>query len=169
MEPMYDCIAGSGLTMSELRSIVLAIELATRKRDDLAKAAARVEQTLQFAQGQMRQLEGYAAETDARWVHSGSEGRSAELMRHHFQFMERLQHAIGLQSGVMAQTGQQLATAKQMLLQAEYRLAGLNQVLKKRQSQALLGERRREQRQTDEFAAMLHARNTRSSKIGELP
>ncbi len=155
--------------MSELRSILLAIELATRKRDELAKAAARVEKTLQFAHGQMQQLEGYAAETDARWVQPGNEARSAELMRHHYQFMERLQHAIGLQSGVMGQTQQQVAAAKQLLLQAEYRLAGLNQVLKARQTAVVLKERRSEQRQTDEFAAMLYARQTRTFKTGELP
>lgn len=155
--------------MSELRSIVLAIELATRKRDDLAKAAARMEKTLQFAMTQMNQLEGYAAETDARWVQPGTEGRSVELMRHHYQFMERLQHAISLQSGVLANTGRQVDGAKKMLLQAEYRLAGLNQVLKARQTELSLREQRREQRQTDEFAAMLHARNTRMSRSGELP
>lgn len=155
--------------MSQLRSIELAIELATRQRDDLAKAAADVAKTLQFAQGQLSQLEGYAAETDARWVQTGNEGRSAELLRHHYQFMERLQHAIGLQSGVMANTRQQAETAKKLLLQAEYRLAGLNQVLKARQSQVMQSQQRREQRQTDEFAAILHARKTRASSTGELP
>lgn len=155
--------------MSELRSIELAIELATRKRDEFAKAVARVERTLQFAQNQMNQLEGYAAETDARWIRSGSEGRSVEMLRHHYQFMERLQHAIGLQSGVITNTGLQVESAKRVLLQAEYRLAGLNQVLKTRQSDLVLVERRREQRQTDEFAAMLHARKTHPSRTGELP
>lgn len=155
--------------MSELRSILLAIDMATRKRDQLAKDAARMEQTLQFAKGQMNQLEGYAAETDVRWEHMGSAGRSAELLRHHYQFMERLQHAIGLQSGVMERTGQQVESAKQLLLQAECRLAGLNQVLKNRQAALQLREQRREQRQTDEFAAMLHALNTRTLKSGELP
>ena len=155
--------------MSQLRSIELAIELATRQRDDLAKAAAGEAKTLQFAQGQLSQLEGYAAETDARWVHTGNEGRSAELLRHHYQFMERLQHAIGLQSGVIAQTGQQVEAARKLVLQAEYRLAGLNQVLKTRQSQVMQVQQRREQRQTDEFAAILHARKTRASNTGELP
>ena len=155
--------------MSQLRSIELAIELATRQRDDLAKAAAGVANALQFAQGQLSQLEGYAAETDARWVHTGNEGRSAELLRHHYQFMERLQHAIGLQSGVMANTGQQVEAARKLVLQAEYRLAGLNQVLKARQSQVMQVQQRREQRQTDEFAAILHARKTRVSSTGELP
>lgn len=155
--------------MSQLRSIELAIELATRQRDDLAKAAAGVANALQFAQGQLSQLEGYAAETDARWVHTGNEGRSAELLRHHYQFMERLQHAIGLQSGVMANTAQQVEAARKLVLQAEYRLAGLNQVLKARQSQVMQVQQRREQRQTDEFAAILHARKTRVSSTGELP
>lgn len=155
--------------MSELRSIVVAIELATRKRDELTKAAARMEKTLQFAMAQMNQLQGYAAETDARWIQPCTAGRSVEVMHHHYQFMERLQHAIGLQSGVIVSTEQQVYAAKQLLMQAEYRLAGLNQVLKTRQAEVLSREQRREQRQTDEFAAMLHARNKRMSRSGELP
>jgi hypothetical protein len=43
--------------MSQLRSFILAIELATRQRDELARALARAEKTLQFAQNQMHQLE----------------------------------------------------------------------------------------------------------------
>jgi flagellar FliJ protein len=83
--------------------------------------------------------------------------------------MGRLQQAIGLQSGVMSGSGQQVEKAKQLLLQAEGRLAGLNQVLKIRQADLLLIEARREQRQTDEFAAMQHARNQLTSRTGENP
>lgn len=155
--------------MSQLRALVLAIELAARQRDALARALARAEKTLQFAQNQMLQLEGYANETDARWLLPTADGRSTELMRHHYQFMGRLQQAIGLQSGVMSNTGQQVEKAKQLLLQAECRLAGLNQVLKIRQADLLQIEARREQRQTDEFAAMQHARKQLASRTGENP
>lgn len=44
--------------MSRLKSILLAIELATRRRDELAKAAANARNSLGFAQGQMAQLQG---------------------------------------------------------------------------------------------------------------
>lgn len=155
--------------MSQLRSFVLAIELATRQRDELARALARAEKTMQFAKNQMHQLEGYATETDARWLRPTPDGRTTELLRHHYQFMGRLQQAIGLQSGVMSNSGQQVEKAKQMLLQAECRLAGLNQVLKSRQADLQRLEARREQRQTDEFAAMQFARKQLTIRTGEYP
>ncbi len=155
--------------MSQLKSIVLAIDLATRQRDELARALARAEKTLRFAQNQLHQLEGYAADTDARWLSPTVDGRTTELLRHHYQFMGRLQQAISLQSGVMSNTGQEVEKAKQMLLKAECRLAGLNQVLKARQADLLQIEARREQRQTDEFASMLHARKQLLSRTGEYP
>jgi len=153
--------------MSALKSVRLAIELATRDRDELAKVVARVERSLGAANNQMAQLEGYAAETDSRWIGSASRQLSPELMRHHYQFMDRLQQAIVLQSGTIASTGRQLELAKGNLLRAEFRLSGLNQVLKSRQDALLCVERRREQRQTDEFAAMQHARNRAQPMSGE--
>lgn len=153
--------------MLQLKSILLAIDLATRKRDELARSAARMHQNMQFAQEQMSQLEGYATDTDGRWIQPGAEGRSAELIRHHYQFMDRLQQAITLQSGVIANAGAQVEAAHHLLLQAEQRLAGLNQVLKVRQASVLQGQRRAEQRQTDEFAAIAYARRIRPSLTGD--
>lgn len=153
--------------MSELKGIQLAIELATRDRDELAKIVARVERNLVAAKDQMGQLEGYSVETDARWIGSASRNVSPELMRHHYQFMDRLQHAIALQSNAMANAGRQLEQAKANLLRAEFRLTGLNQVLKSRMSLLMRTAQRREQRQTDEFAAMQHARNRAQPLSGE--
>jgi len=153
--------------MSALKSVQLAFELATRDRDDLAKIVARVERNLVFGHNQMTQLEGYAAETDSRWVGSASRALSQELIRHHYQFMDRLQQAIALQSGNIANTERQLEQAKGNLLRAELRLSGLNQVLKSRQATLMRTEQRREQHQTDEFAAMQHARNRAQPMSGE--
>lgn len=153
--------------MLQLKSILLAIDLATRKRDELARSAVRTQQNLKFAQGQMDQLEGYAADTDGRWLQPEAQARSAELIRHHYQFMDRLQQAITLQSGVIMNTGKQVAAANSLLLQAEQRLAGLTQVLKVRQAELLQIQRRAEQRQTDEFAAIAYARRMRPSLTGD--
>jgi flagellar FliJ protein len=153
--------------MSALKSVLLAIEHASLHRDESAKAVARVERSLGFARDQMAQLKGYAADTDARWTGSAARGLSLELVRHQYQFMDRLQQAIGLQSGVLANTARQLELAKTNLLQAEIRLSGLNQILKARQAAVLSLQRRREQRQTDEFAAMQYARNRALPMSGE--
>lgn len=153
--------------MSALKSILLAIEHATLQRDALAKAVARVERNMEFARAQMAQLKSYAADTDTRWTGTATGGVSVELMRHQYQFMERLQQAITMQSGVLDQSAGQLGEARAKLMQAEVRLLGLNQILKARQAVLLRTQRQRQQRHTDEFAAMQHARNRALPMSGE--
>jgi flagellar FliJ protein len=83
--------------------------------------------------------------------------------------MDRLQNAVSLQHGVIKNLEQQLSLAHQKLLQAEYRLAGFKQVLKGRRL-ALNGvQQRREQRITDEFAAMRYARGNTLQTLEEHP
>ena len=154
--------------MPGLSGSVLAIEVARRKRDDLAKHVAHIHRTLWFAQDQLAQLQNYAGDTDAKWAGTTSRVLSTELMRHHYQFMARLQNAIHLQLDVVAQTRDQLEKAKQHLLQAEFRMASLSQLLQARQGALRLREARREQRQSDEFAALLHARTRAKAFNGEV-
>lgn len=153
--------------MSALKAVQLAIEHATLKRDALVKAASNVERTVGFARAQMAQLETYAADTDTRWTDTATRGVSVELMRHQYQFMDRLQQAITMQSGVLAQAVGQLEQANAKLLQAEVRLLGLNQVLKSRQISLLQIQKQRQQRHTDEFAAMQHSRNRARPMSGD--
>lgn len=153
--------------MSALKSVLLAIEHATLHRDAMAKAVASVQRNIDFAHAQMTQLQGYAADTDSRWTGAASRGVSVELMRHQYQFMERLQQAINMQSGVLTQSTGQLEQAKAKLLQAEVRLLGLNQILKSRQTDIFRTQRQRQQRQTDEFAAIQYTRNRASPMSGE--
>lgn len=153
--------------MSKLKSIQLAIELAERQRDECAKVVAQAKRTHSFSLHQMDQLRGYASDTDARWMGSSATQLSAELIRHHYQFMARLQQAITLQGDSVANSLRQVESVEKALLQAEYRLSGLNHVLKTRQSALLLLEKRREQRDTDEFAAMQHARNRAQAMTGD--
>ena len=125
--------------------------------------------SLQYAQGQLSQLENYSNDTDARWVGGHAVNLSVELIKHHYQFMDRLQNAVSLQHGVIKNLEQQLSLAHQKLLQAEYRLAGFKQVLKGRRL-ALNGvQQRREQRITDEFAAMRYARGNTLQTLEEHP
>jgi flagellar FliJ protein len=143
--------------MSRLRAFELAIELATRQRDAQAQKHAQAQRNCEFARNQLAQLQGYASDTDARWVGSGMPAVSGELIRHHYQFVDRLQQAVQMQHGVIANMDRQLASAHQVLLQAEFRLAGLEQVLKTRRAAAQRVVLQREQRATDEFASQRHA------------
>ncbi len=140
--------------MSAVKSFLLAIELATRKRDAAAQVLMRVQSACVFAQDQMNQLEVYAAETASRWTVAAQSGTTPELLRHHYQFLDRLQQAIGLQQGVLATENLKLEQAKRLVLDAEFRLVSLQQVLKKKQAGLALIQARREQKQMDEFAAL---------------
>lgn len=140
--------------MSPVKSFLLAIEMATRKRDQANQDLMRVQNGRLFAQNQMSQLETYAAETEARWTAAAQISTSPELMRHHYQFMDRLHHAIGLQTGALENEARKVEVAKKLVLDAEFRLISLQQILKKKQADISLLQSRREQKQMDEFAAL---------------
>ena len=140
--------------MSAVKSFLLAIDLATCQRDATAQSLMRVQSACLFAQDQMSQLEVYAAETASRWTVAAQSGTTPELLRHHYQFLDRLQQAIGMQQGVLANEKLKLEHAKRLVLEAEFRLLSLQQVLKKKQAGLALVQSRREQKQMDEMAAV---------------
>lgn len=140
--------------MSSLHAFTVAVELAERRRDAARQTLRDVQGACDAAQAQLGQLEGYAQETQNRW--GAGEGRVLQpvVMRHHYQFMGRLEHAIGLQTRVVGGQEQRVATARQALLQAELRLASLRKVLERRQAEQARQQQRTEQKQTDERAAL---------------
>ena len=144
--------------MPQFRALRLAIAQATMQRDGQARKLAQAQRAVQFAREQLAQLDNYSKDIDARWINGRTVDLSGELIKHHYQFMERLQGAVGLQQGVVENMERQRGMAHQAVLQAEYRLAGISSVLKARLSALQQVQQRREQRVTDEFAAMAHAR-----------
>jgi flagellar FliJ protein len=144
--------------MSAVKSLLLAMELATRRRDQAGVAVVRAEQARLHALDQLEQLESYSTETESKWIAAAQVGSSPELMRHHYQFMDRLGHAIGLQKTAEENSLRKLASEKKTLLEAEVRLMSLQQVLKVRQADIARASAKREQKQMDEFAALQYAR-----------
>jgi len=153
--------------MPKFRALELAIEQASRQRDEQARQHAQAIHTLNFAKGQLDQLQNYSADTDARWIGGHSVNLSVEMVKHHYQFTDRLQNAVHLQEGVIANLERQLEAAHQRLLQAEYCLAGFKQVLQSRRAALGLQQQRREQRATDEFAAQSHLRGRNGQPLEE--
>jgi flagellar FliJ protein len=148
--------------MPKFSSFRLAIEMAESKRDQALAELKRKRQGLAFAQSQMQQLMQYASETELRWTRNAQLSTTPELMRHHYQFMERLQQAIGLQETVLTNSQRTVQTAEQVLLQAEVRLAGLKQVLTQRLAEVDKQQQRQDQKQMDEFAALQTLRRQRN-------
>jgi flagellar FliJ protein len=140
--------------MSGVKSVLLAIHVATLRRDQASAILTQMQQSQAQAQGQMAQLQAYADETQTRWTTAAQTSMTTELLRHHYQFMDRLHQAIGMQQGVLEQVATKVERARAFWLETEVRLTGLNQVLKQKQAELALAQVRREQKQMDEFAAM---------------
>lgn len=153
--------------MSALKSVALAIDVTTQRRDQAGHYLGEAQRAYLFAQNQLAQLENYAADTEAKWGVAAQVSTSPELMRHHYQFMDRLHHAIGLQHGTLDDLKRRVAAAQQQALAAEFRLASLKQVLKKKQADLSILQGRREQRQMDDLAALQHGRAVAYHRSGE--
>ena len=151
--------------MSAHSGIQLAIELATQKRDTLAQVLGLARQQWVAAQLQLDQLESYAQETTARWgMHTGRQ--TPELMRHHYQFMERLVQAIQMQTGIVGEHAARVAREAVQVREAEARLEALRQVQAQRVRELQTATLRREQKQSDEMAAAQYRRLRESGQVG---
>jgi len=144
--------------MSTMKSVMLAIDGAIRARDQAASAMAKIQLTTVSAQGQLDQLENYASDTECRWRDSSARHTTPELMRHHYQFLDRLHHAIDLQRSVIHNLTLQVDDARAILLQFELRLAGLKKLETKQRGTQNALNARRDQIQMDEFAALQHTK-----------
>ncbi len=140
--------------MSGVKSVLLAIQVATLRRDQAAAVLLQMQQSESFAREQMSQLQTYADETEARWAKAAQISVTPEMMRHHYQFMDRLQQAVILQEGVLGQWGSKVERARKHWLETEFRVTSLKQVLKNKQAELAVVQGRREQKEMDEFAAM---------------
>ncbi|CAM8634263.1 FliJ Flagellar biosynthesis chaperone [Comamonadaceae bacterium] len=154
--------------MADSSGLLLAISLAESKRDEVIRALAQSQQNVQSAVAQWEQLRSYSGDTDNRLLNAGGAGLSVELLKHHYQFSTRLQQAISMQDGVIANLQRQVDSVKQQLQKAESRLSGLNSVLKKRRAEAERVAQRREQAAMDEMAAQLFARTRSQQTQGEI-
>ena len=140
--------------MSSLNALMIAIEMAVRKRDDARQALRERQHAFDAAKSQMERLENYAAEMQQRWGATEGASLKPEVMVHHRQFMERLEHALNLQTRVVADQSIRLEAAQKALMAAELRLTSLNKVVETRRRDMELAQMRREQKQTDERAAL---------------
>lgn len=140
--------------MSSLHALNLAIEMAARKRDEARNALRERQRASEAAQAQMEQLQSYAQEMQQRWAPQEGAMLKLEVMYHHEQFMARLQHAIQLQTKVLQDQALRLEAAQKALMATELRLTSLNKVVETRRRDIALAQMRREQKQTDERAAL---------------
>ncbi len=152
--------------MSSLNALKVAVEVATRQRDAARQALQDTLRIQQAGRAQLDQLSGYAQETQHRWGLRADTTVQPEVMYHHYQFMDRLEHAIGLQTGVVGDQAQRVELARRALLDSELRLASLQKVVERKQHELAVAQMRREQKQTDERAALRLASGTATANFG---
>ena len=152
--------------MSTLNALTVAVEVASRKRDEALRLLQEAQGAQHAAQDQLNQLQGYARETEGRWGMRADAAVQPEVMFHHYQFMDRLSHAVGLQTGVGSDHASRVQDATRTLLEAELRLASLRKVVEKRQQDHERQQMRREQKQTDERAS-IQVRNAINGPPGQ--
>lgn len=140
--------------MPQLRALALAIDQATRQRDEAVAAVLKAQLACQGARDQMGQLESYARETESHWALGARSTANPEIVQHYDHFMDRLQQAVVMQQSVVAERLQALATARQRLMAADIRAAGLQRLLDKRRTERTRVQTTREQRQLDELSAL---------------
>lgn len=143
--------------MSGMNGLSAAMDLALARRDAMVHLLAQARQSWIAAQLQLDQLENYSQECTQRWTQQ-SLRCSPEVMRHHYQFMARLDHAIALQRGVVAEQLRGVEHEAARLREAEARLGSLNQLVRARRDELGRIERRQEQKLADEQAALQHRR-----------
>jgi flagellar FliJ protein len=147
--------------MSVLSALIVAVEIASRKRDEARHLLQEAQAVQKAAQAQLHQLQDYARETEQRWGVRADTQVQPEVMYHHYQFMDRLGHAAGLQTGVVEDQAARVENAQRALMDAERRLASLRKVVEQRRRELELAQARTEQKQTDERAAMQFSRRAR--------
>ncbi len=138
--------------MTASGGLIVAIELATSRRDAAGQALALVLQRHAHAMQQLGQLESYADDTRRRWSVSAQTSISPQIVGHYYQFMDRLDHTVSLQRGVIDDVQRQCQAARQGLCDAEVLLTGLKRLLERRRQEQQRRAAHREQLQTDEFA-----------------
>ena len=149
------------------QSFEVAVDLAERQRDGARQALQNVLQARVAAQNQMDQLQAYVQETQQRWgVQTGGEIKP-EVMGHFYAFTAKLEHAIGVQAGVIKGQEQRVQQAQQVLLQAELRLTSLRKLLQNKRDEWARQQQRREQKQTDESASLRLSAARREQRLAQ--
>lgn len=144
--------------MTTIQTLNKVVEIAERRRDVALAALAQLQREMQTAQDQMDQLEAYALEAQTRWQSRTHNGVDAALLHHHRHFMQKIEHAIDFQRGVLRSREDMIEQHQEQVRVAERDLAGLRKFTERKLQALAQVQQRRDQKQTDEMALAMHLR-----------
>lgn len=141
------------LTDPSLSPLMALLGQAERERDDALAQAQRAEAQLAAAHGQGEQLVAYRLDYESRFRERFSRQGAIDTFQTYQVFMGRLSLAVEQQQGAIAQAGQRVETARQVVREHELRVASVRKLLERRLAELRVAADRRDQKQTDEFAS----------------
>ena len=143
---------------SNLKTIHKVVEIAEKRRKDALLALGQVQREWHMANDQMQQLQSYAREAEQRWELRSGAGVDAAMLHHHRHFMQKVEHAIEFQTGVLNERQQRVDQAQAQVFAAERDVAGLRKYVERKQQALTAQVERQEQKATDEMALNIHLR-----------
>ena len=146
--------------MTTIQTLHKVVELAEKRRDEAMGNLGKMQRELQTAQDQMDQLQAYAQESQARWNARSSVGVDTALLMHHRQFMQKIDHAMEFQQGVLGERQAMIERGQEQVHATERDLAGLRKFAERKQMAITHRAQRQEQKQTDEMALAIHLRQS---------
>jgi flagellar FliJ protein len=147
--------------MSDIKTLHKVVDLAEKRRDEARASLAQQQRELQIANDQLQQLQTYAQEAQQRWLARGtSTGVDAQQLLHQRQFMDKIDHALEFQRGVISNREGLIERCQQQLIAAERDVAGLRKYTERKLQLAQQQAQRQEQKATDEMALSIHLRQS---------
>lgn len=131
----------------------LLIEQARKRRDEQSARVQAASQGVQQALGTLRQLQDFRADYLRRSPASAGQSMHVERLQDFQRFLARLEEAIGQQQQELSRRQQQLADAQAFLAEDQRRLMAFETLATRQADELERLARRREQRESDEFAA----------------
>ena len=153
--------------MPELHALTILLGQNERQRDVALAEHLRALTTSQAAAAQAEQLRTYRQEYEQRWQARFSVEGRIELVVCYQGFMERLTQAVAHQARLVEHAALQVARATAALTAAELRCASVRKLIERRTHEHQIAAERRDQKQSDEFAARAAwSRRKASSQVG---
>ena len=136
-----------------LDPLMSLLNQAERERDTALTAMQRANEAHLAAQSQADQLIAYRAEYEARFREQFSRKSSIDILQCYQGFSARLGQAIDQQHQIAGHAALRLEQSREALRDQEMRVASVRKLLERRLHELRQVTDRRDQKQTDEFAA----------------
>jgi flagellar FliJ protein len=138
--------------MDRIALLRTLLERETERRDAAIVEWREAERQVHAAREQAESLVVYRGEYRKRWQAQFAQRAHMEILHCYQGFVDRLEHAIGAQQGMVDQASSREEAARQRLKHREIKVATVQRLIERRLQAGALREQRREQKTVDEAA-----------------